>query len=139
MRFLILLCAVCLLTSCGKTPAELIIGKWKIDDLTAPKPNVPDSLMDYYQIQLEKQNQDMISTGFYEFQKEGKSYFELLAKRYNGKYRLSEDGTKLYFKDEKSPVETEFTVEKLDQNELIISMGEGKDFVRMAMKRNLSN
>ena len=123
---------------CGKKNEQLIIGKWKIEDITAPHPNfeeLPDSLREYYQKQIEIQTTLLLSTGYYEFKKGGKCFFELDGTKSEGKWRLSDDQKKLFTKEKGSASEIEFDIKDLTEGVFTIeSMVDGK-MRRMVMKK----
>ena len=138
--FLLSLVANFLLISCGKKNDELIVGKWKIEDVTTPKPNfdnLPDSLVQYYTKQLEIQNTLILSTGYYEFLKKDKCFFTLDGQKYEGKWRLSDDLQKLYTKEKGSSTEEEFTIKELTESVFTIESTVGGKLRRMVMKKEV--
>ncbi len=131
--------AICfILSSCSKENHELIVGKWKIDDITSPKPNVPDSLIEYYNKKMEIQNTLILTTGYYEFLKEGKCFFLLDGDKFEGKWRLSEDEQKLYTKEKGSATEEEFDIKDLSENLFTIESTVNGQMRRMVMKKEVN-
>jgi hypothetical protein len=137
--YIVLMLAIALvLSSCGKKNNELIIGKWKIDDITSPKPNVPDSLIEYYNKKMEIQNTLILTTGYYEFLKGGKCFFLLDGDKYEGKWRLSEDEQKLFTKERGSATEEEFDIKDLNESIFTIESTIDGQMRRMVMKKEVN-
>lgn len=129
-----------ILISCGKSTSELITGKWKIEDITSPQPNfkdMPDSTIQYYKTQIEIKNTLILTTGYYEFKKNGKCFFELDGERSEGKWRLSDDEKKLMTKEKAGIKETEFEIKELSDGVLIIESTYDGETVRMVMKKEI--
>lgn len=122
--------------SCGKKASELVIGKWKIEDVTAPQPGVPDSLRAYYQQQLDKQNEELLSTGYYEFIQDNQAFFELKGNRMEGKWRLSEDEKQIFIKEKNGTSETAFDIKELTGKVFIIESNQDNQIIRMVMKKS---
>lgn len=124
--------------SCGKKNSELIKGRWKINDLTVPGPDVskmtPEDA-EYYKKAMEDQTEKMLSTAYYDFKDKGVCFYELEGNKYEGVWRMSEDEKKLFTKDKKSTQEEEFKITELSEGVLIIEKGEGKQLVRITMKK----
>jgi hypothetical protein len=143
MRFLrlytiLMLAVTFVLSSCGKKNDELIIGRWKIDDITNPKPNVPDSLIEYYNKKMEIQNTLILTTGYYEFLKDGKCFFLLDGDKFEGKWRLSEDKQKLYTKEKGSATENEFDIKDLTESIFTIESTVNGEMIRTVMKKEVN-
>jgi hypothetical protein len=126
------------ITGCGKKNSELIKGRWKINDLTVPGPDTSKMSAEeaeYYQQSMTLQTEKMLNSGYYDFKDDGICFYELDGSKYEGKWRMSEDEKTLYTKDKKSTQEDEFRITELSSGVLIIEKGEGKQLVRITMKK----
>lgn len=129
-----------ILTGCGKKNSELILGKWKIEDATFPQPDfsqVPDSLQENYKKQLEVQNNLLLTTGYYEFEKGGVCWFTLAEDRSEGKWRLSDDQKKLFTKEKMGTEEQAFEIKELTRNLLEIESKFKNETIRFVMKKEV--
>lgn len=127
-----------MLFSCGKDVKELVVGRWKIEDITAPEPDmtdVPEYQRAYYKDQITQQQQSLVTTGYYEFEKEGKGFFELEGNRMEGKWRLSEDKKQLMVKEAGDNTETVFTIKEITDTKLVIELTENNQTTRLEMKK----
>ncbi|HYG51157.1 MAG TPA: lipocalin family protein [Flavobacteriales bacterium] len=136
--FLGITMATLTISGCGKKNSELIKGRWKINDLTVPGPDMskmtPEEA-EYYKKAMTDQTEKMLATGYYDFKDGGICFYELDGQKFEGKWRMSEDEKKLYTKDKKSTQEEEFNITELTEGVLIIEKGEGKELVRITMKK----
>jgi len=131
-----------ILFSCGKSTKELVTGRWKIEDITAPEPDLSqmsDQEREYYKQQIEQQQNSLLTTGFYEFNAGGQGIFELEGKRMEGKWRLSEDEKKLLMKEKNGISETVFSIKELSETVLVIEFTENNQVTRLVMKKQVIN
>lgn len=139
-RYWCLLLLSTLLFSCGKSTEELVTGRWKIEDVTAPEPDlsqVPEDQRAYYQQEIAKQQNILLTTGYYEFNTGGQGVFELEGKRMEGKWRLSDDKKKLLVKEANGIKETVFTIKEISSSVFIIEFVENNQVTRLVMKKQI--
>lgn len=125
---------------CSKKNDQLIIGKWKIDDITAPQPNfeaMPDSLKQFYKSQLEIKNNLILATGYYEFIEDEQCFFEVDGEKFEGKWRLSDDLNTLYTKEKGGTTEETFEIKDLTESVFTIESTVGGNTRRIVMKKQV--
>ena len=137
MKKLIPIICVAIFVSCGQKKATLIIGKWKIADITSPKPVTPDSLKAYYDDLLKMQNEEMINNGYYEFRSDGVSAFILNENHFPGKWRFDEKEETLLLKGKNEITETNFAIKDLTNNLLILEQTNQSQTIRMVLKKEI--
>jgi len=115
VSFLVLV-SVVLISSCSKSPAENLIGEWKIIDIKTTS-EIPDDQLDAYKEALEgmKESSKMVynSDGTYE-----KTISEMTTK---GSWKISEDGKTLTEKSEEGITESVVVAELSDKKLVTVS------------------
>ena len=102
------------LSSCTKSPSDLIVGQWRIIDIKTSE-EIPDDQKEMYKQIMD----DMKASTELEFKEDG-SYKQLIAEETNtGKWSISEDAKTITLTDEKGKSEPGDIVE-LTENKLII-------------------
>jgi hypothetical protein len=87
--------AALVLTSCTPKKSELVLGTWKVSDISAPVPTeVPDSLKQKFAAQMKMQIEEMKKSTSYEFSKDGSFNCKMMGQENKGNWRFSEDGSK---------------------------------------------
>ena len=136
-KYLIFILLASLFVACSQSKEELIQGKWKIADITSPKPNIPDSLNAYYEDQLEMQNEELLKNGYYEFKKDGSSDFILNDQANPGQWRLDENKEHFFVKGKNEISEIDFTIKELSKNIFILESTIDGQIIRMVLKKEL--
>lgn len=129
-----------LLFSCGQKVEEKVIGRWKIEDITAPEPDlskVADSLKPYYKEQLRLQQTQMLETGYYEFNKDGQSIFEVNGKRFDGKWRLGEDEKQIFLKGKGELKEEAMDIREISGTVFILELNDQGQITRIVLKKSV--
>ena len=113
---LLVLVSVVLISSCSKSPAENMVGEWKITDIKTTS-EIPDDQLDAYKEALEgmKESSKMIynSDGTYE-----KSISEMTTK---GTWEISEDGKTLTETSDEGTIESVQVIELSDSKLVTVS------------------
>jgi hypothetical protein len=118
---IILLCI--LISACGSKNSELIIGKWKIDDIVTPVDwsKVPEDRKQQIQQDIQDHVAIQKSFGYYEFFPEGKAVSFDGKVEFDFRWRLNEDEDLIYFKPPEGVEEDVFTIAELEEKKLVLT------------------
>jgi len=112
--------ATLLLVACGGAKkSKLVVGDWKIADMSAPvPPNMPDSLKGQYQEALKKQVESMKVSSSFNYKEDGTYNYNLGGQTGAGTWKLNDAGSELTLTEAgKSDVNK---VVELTENKLVI-------------------
>ncbi len=112
--------AILLLVACGGAKkSKLVVGDWKIADMSAPMPpNMPDSLKGQYQEALKKQVESMKASSSFNYKEDGSYNYNLGGQTGAGTWKLNDGGNELTLTEGgKSDVNK---VVELTENKLVI-------------------
>ncbi|HXP50300.1 MAG TPA: DUF4923 family protein, partial [Bacteroidia bacterium] len=112
--------ATLLLVACGgNKKSKLVVGDWKIADMSAPMPpNMPDSLKGQYEEALKKQVESMKTSSSFNYKEDGTYNYNLGGQTGDGTWKLNDEGTELTL-TEKGKSDVNKVVE-LTENKLTI-------------------
>jgi hypothetical protein len=92
----IALVAVLLVACGGAKKSKLVVGDWKIADMSAPMPpNMPDSLKAQYEEALKKQVESMKASSSFNYKEDGSYNYNLGGQVGAGTWTLNDGGTEL--------------------------------------------
>jgi hypothetical protein len=112
--------ATLLLVACGGAKkSKLVVGDWKIADMSAPMPpNMPDSLKGQYEEALKKQVESMKASSSFNYKEDGSYTYNLGGQVGAGTWKLNDGGTELTLTEGgKSDINK---VVELTENKLVI-------------------
>jgi hypothetical protein len=123
------------LASCGQKKSELIIGKWKIDDIITP---VNFKNLDTAQkAQIQKDIQDHVAIqkafGYYEFFPDGKAVSFDGKFEFKLRWRMNKEENILYLKPPDAVDEVEFVIETLEKTEFVLTKKDKDGELRIAL------
>jgi hypothetical protein len=97
----IFVAAMVTLVACGGKKSDLIAGSWKIGDMAAETPkDLPDSLKKAMEAQSKAGIEEMKKSCTFEFKKDGSYSVKMMGTESKGKWKLSEDGSKISMTDD---------------------------------------
>lgn len=93
---LIAFAAVLLVACGGNKKSKLVVGNWKIADMSAPMPaGMPDSLKGQYEEALKKQVESMKAASSFNYKEDGTYNYNLGGQAGDGTWKLNDAGTEL--------------------------------------------
>jgi hypothetical protein len=88
--------AMVALVACGGKKSDLIVGAWKLADMSFNMPKeVPDSMKAKYEAQMKSQLDEMKKSSLTEFNKDGSFNAKMAGQDNKGTWKLNEDGSKI--------------------------------------------
>lgn len=91
--------AMVTLVSCGGKKADLVVGSWKIADMTVgTSKEIPDSMKARYEAylaELKNQIEEIKKTSSFDFNKDGSLNFKSGGHDNKGTWKITDDGSKL--------------------------------------------
>jgi hypothetical protein len=80
----------------GNKKSKLILGDWKIGDMSAPlPPNIPDSLKSQYEEMLKKQVETIKVSSTFNYKEDSTYTYNFSGQVGSGKWKLNDDATEL--------------------------------------------
>ena len=103
----------------GNKKSKLILGDWKIGDMTATMPkNIPDSLKSQYEERLKTQVEALKASSTFNYKEDGSYTYTFSGQKGNGTWKLNDESTELTLTENGVPSPSKIL--ELTESKLII-------------------
>jgi hypothetical protein len=117
--------AMVTLVACGGKKSDLLAGSWKMGDMTGDMPKeIPDSLKSRMEAQTKQMVEEMKKTASFDFNKDGTYNIKVSGQETKGKWKMSDDASKITMVDDTKDKDREMTGEivELSATKFVFSM-----------------
>ena len=96
MKKIALLGLAIVLFACGQKKSKLVVGDWKIADMTAPMPpSMPDTLKAQYEAMVKAQVEKVKASSSFNYKEDGSYAYNFAGQPGGGTWKINDAGTEI--------------------------------------------